>query len=148
MRSALTLRIVLSLLCLGWSVTSRADVVVIVHPDNPLQSLSPREVSDLYLGRSRAFRNAGDKQSLAANIYEQADSPLRDAFFRSLNGMGIRQLNAYWARLRFSGEVLPPPALPDSRSVVDTVRRDRLGIGYVHASEVDGSVKIVLRLRD
>jgi len=149
MRRSLPARIVVSLLCLAWSLASAADVVVIVHPDNPLQSLSQREVSDLYLGRARSFQNGDDRTPLLARIYEQpAESPLRDAFFRSLNGMNIKQLNAYWARLRFSGEVLPPTVLPNSRSVVDTVRRDRNAIGYVHSSEIGDSVKIVLRLKE
>ena len=62
--------------------------------------------------------------------------------------MSLKQLNAYWARLRFSGEVLPPMTLPDSQLVLDAVSRTRGGIGYVDAALVDGSVKVVLRLKE
>lgn len=141
--------LVLGLFSLAWSLAAGADVVVIVHRDNPLQAMTAREVSDLYLGRARSFGNSEKKALASASIYEQSeDSPLRETFFRSLNGMTIKQLNAYWARLRFSGEVLPPEALPDSRAVVEAVKRDRNGIGYVHSSEVNDSVKIVLRLKE
>ncbi len=138
MRANLTISAFLCLLCLAWPVAARADVAVIVHPGNPLHTMTTREVSDLYLGRARAL-----------SVYElPADNPLRELFFRSLNGMSIRQLNAYWARLRFSGEVLPPATLADSRAVVDTVSRNPNAIGYVNAAALRDSVKVVLRLKE
>ncbi len=142
MRHILTL--LLGGLCLAWPAAARSDVVVIVHRDNPVRTMTSRQVSDLYLGRARSF-SSGD---LAA-IYEQpGDSPLRETFFHLLNGIDLKQLNAYWARLRFSGEVLPPVSLPDSRSVLTTVRRDRSAIGYVDPAVLDGSVQVVLRLKE
>jgi hypothetical protein len=90
-----------------------------------------------------------DDQKIPAAVYEQPqDSTLRESFFRALNGMNLKQLNAYWARLRFSGEVLPPMVLPDSRLVLDAVSRNRGGIGYIDAALVDTSVKVVLRVRE
>ena len=142
-------RFCLCLLGLVWSLALRAEVCIIVNPDNPVQAMTPREVSDLYLGRARSFVLGEDRAPRPASIYDQADgSPLRETFFRALNGMDIRRLNAYWARLRFSGEVLPPKALPDGKAVLEAVRRDRNGIGYVHASEIDDTVRIVLRLKE
>jgi len=154
MRSTMTFRTIVSLLCLAWSAGCWADVYIIVNRENPLQSMTQREVSDLYLGRVRSFGESMKETSWSASIYEQPeDSHLREIFFRCLNGMSIKQLNAYWARLRFSGEVLPPKALPDSKAVVEAVKRDRNAIGYVHSSEAPDSVKndavkIVLRLKE
>lgn len=144
MRRILTPLIIICLLCLA--VVARADIAVIVHPDNPVPSMTQQEVSNLYLGRTRSFGVDGHNP---ASIYEQpADSSLREVFYRALNGMDIKQLDAYWARLRFSGEVLPPAPLPDSRSVVDAVSRRRNAIGYVDATTVSSSVKVVLRLKE
>lgn len=131
----------------GLAPVRAGEIVVIVNPNNPVSTMTAREVSDLYLGRSRSF--VQDEQRLPAAVYEQPqDSVLRESFFRVLNGMNLRQLNAYWARLRFSGEVLPPMALADGRMVLDAVSRTRGGIGYVDAAQVDGSVKVVLRLKE
>lgn len=139
--------IFLCLLGLAGFVTARADVVVIVHPDNPVQTLTPRQVSDLYLGRTRSI-GAGE-QKIAVSIYEHPiDSHLRKSFFRCLNGMDIKQLNAYWARLRFSGEILPPISLPDNHSVLDIVSHNRNAIGYVDADATSNAVKVVLRLKE
>ena len=150
MRRNLIRRTFAFLLWLALPLGACADVVVIVHPDNPVRTMTPREVSDLYLGRSRAFVTGDQTPLLPATIYEQpADSHLRESFFRVLNGMPISQLNAYWARLRFSGEVLPPVALADSRTILEAVSRNRGAIGYVDAAAVSGpSVRVVLRLKE
>ena len=150
MRNNTLLRLFGFLLCLAWPLVTRAEVVVIVHPDNPLRNLTPGQVSDLYLGRNRTFSIGDQKELLLASIYEHpTNSRLRENFFRTLNGMPISRLNAYWARLRFSGEVLPPVALADSHEMLEVVSHNRSAIGYVEAAEVRGSsVKIVLRLKE
>ncbi|MDM4765146.1 phosphate ABC transporter substrate-binding protein [Pelomonas sp. SE-A7] len=133
---------------LAWPLIAGADLVVIVHPDNPLKALQPRQVSDLYLGRTRQFAGA-DVTAQPALVYEQpSGSVVRQRFFSALNGMEIKQVNAYWARLRFSGEVLPPPILADSLAVREAVSQDRMAIGYIDAALLNASVKPVLRLKD
>lgn len=147
MRGRHLLPLLVCLLGLAWPLTTRAEIVVIVHPENPIQTLTAKQVSDLYLGRNRHFYPEAEQAGQAATIYEHTtDSPLREKFFRSLNGMSMNQLNAYWARLRFSGEVLPPATTADSRSMLDAVKRNRNAIGYVDSTAVDASVKIVLRI--
>jgi ABC-type phosphate transport system substrate-binding protein len=139
----------LLLLCLAWPVRSVADIAVIVHPDCPVQSMTSRQVSDLYLGRARSVESADQGYPLIVSIYEQpSDSPVRETFFRTLNGMRIGQVNAYWARLRFSGEMLPPTSLNDMRSAIDIVARNKNAIAYVDAKLVNRSVKVVLLLKE
>ncbi len=137
----------LCLFCLAWPMAVLADIAVVVHPDNPVSSMTQREVSDLYLGRARSYNVPG--QRISAVVYEHTvASPLREAFFRSLNGMSLNHLNAYWARLRFSGEVLPPQGLADSQAVIEVVSRNPAAIGYVDAAYLNNSVKVVLRLKE
>ncbi len=121
-----------------------SEIAIIAHRDSPLQSLTASEVSDLYLGRSRSL--SADSARLLALYEHPSDHELRARFFHRLNGMTLKQLNAYWARLRFSGAVLPPDTLPNSRAVVEAVGKNRVAIGYVDASAVDISVKVLLRL--
>ena len=137
--------LIFALLC---PVQVRADLCVIVHPDNPVQTLTASQISDLYLGRARGFDSNGLTNSTHATIYEQPEnSPLREAFFRSINGMSLNRVTAYWARLRFSGQVLPPEGLPDSRTVLNKVNTNPNAIGYIESDLVDRSVKVVLRLK-
>jgi ABC-type phosphate transport system substrate-binding protein len=62
--------------------------------------------------------------------------------------MSLKRLNAYWARLQFSGAVQPPPEISDSQSVRDLVRHNKNAIGYIEASQVDDSVRVILLLKD
>lgn len=124
------------------SSLAAAEVVVIVNQQGPLQSITPREVSDLYLGRTRNFASG----EVALVLEQPRDSAIRQAFFGAVNGMPIRQVNAYWARLQFSGEVQPPITLNNSQEVKARVSQHRNAIGYIDASLVDNSVKVVQRL--
>jgi ABC-type phosphate transport system substrate-binding protein len=130
-------------------MTSFADIAVIVHPDSPVQRMTPRQVSDLYLGRARSFDLDDQTNTMSASVYEQpSDSVVREVFFRTLNGMRISQVNAYWARLRFSGEMLPPSSLDDMRAALDVVARNKNAIAYVDAKMVNRTVKVVLLLKE
>lgn len=122
----------------------RAEIVVICHLDNPVKALSARQVSDIFLGRSRTFPGGAG----ALILEHRRDARMREEFFRALNGMTLKQLNAYWARLQFSGEVQPPQSLDDSAAVLEAVRKDAAAIGYVDAAAVDNSVRVVLRLKE
>lgn len=121
-----------------------SEIAVVVNTENPVDSLTTKEVSDFFLSRRRVFPS-GDAVLV---IEQQRDSKLRDIFFRLLNGMTIKQLNAYWARLQFSGEIQPPESLPDNKAVLEAVQKNRNAIGYVDATSLDNSVKIILRLKE
>jgi ABC-type phosphate transport system substrate-binding protein len=124
------------------------DFSVIVHPNNPVVSLTAEQVSDLYLGRSRNFETGNRTNAGRAIILEHPENaPIRSEFYRALNGMSISRLTVYWARVRFSGQILPPQQLPNSQQIIETVKNQQFAIGYVESHLVDRSVKVVLRLK-
>ncbi|MBF0463013.1 MAG: hypothetical protein HQL87_16715 [Magnetococcales bacterium] len=133
------------LLWIGWLAQgSAADVTVIVNKDNPTTAMEPARVSDLYLGRSRVFPNGEP-----AHVLEQPrDSLLREQFFRRVNGMSLNQVNTYWARLTFSGRVLPPVVQKDSAAARTAVEADAKAIGYVDEGTLPPSVSPVLGLHE
>ncbi len=119
------------------------EIAVVVALDSPLQQITTREVSDIYLGRLKA--TAGEKLLVLDHPRESA---LRERFFKQLNGMDLRRLNAYWARLQFSGETQPPVSLDDNKSVLEMIQRNRHAIGYVDSSAIGGSVRTVLMIKE
>ncbi|MBF0158071.1 MAG: hypothetical protein HQL58_00955 [Magnetococcales bacterium] len=120
------------------------NMVVIVHPANPITSLSPAQVSDLYLGRIRIFPNG----QYAQVIDWSRDSPERQYFFQRINGMSLNQVNTYWARLTFTGRVLPPQSVGNSHEVLKVIMDNETAIGYINSSEVTPAVREVLRLHE
>lgn len=138
----LPLLLALSLCCL--TRLALADIIVIVHPESPLPQMNAQEVSNLYLGRQRST-HAGERLLI---LDQPRDSELRSRFFNRLNGMSLRSVDAYWARLQFSGDSQPPIPLPESATIVATVRSNRLAIGYIDAAHVPDGVRPLLTLRE
>lgn len=132
------------LLAFGSLRPASADIAVVAHPDCPLVSLTQKQVSDLYLGRRLSLGKPEPMQILD----QPASSPLRERFFMLINGMDLRRVNAYWARLQFSGDTQPPTPLADSRQIVEAVARNRCTIGYVDPAYVTAGVRTVLLVRE
>lgn len=124
------------------------EIAVVLNSSNPVTKLTQREISDIFLARRKVFPLSG----AAPFVLEQPrNSLLRKNFFRLLNGMEIRQVNSYWARLQFSGEVQPPKVLPNSQAVIEFVRNNPDAIGYVEAASIDGvegKVRAIFYLKD
>ena len=121
-----------------------AELVLIANPKSGITQLGKDDVVNIYLGRYRRLPSG----LTAEPVDQPADSELRARFYRQLVGKNMTEINAYWARLRFSGDVLPPHALPNYRAVVDAVRRNPKGIGYVDAGTATDAVRVVLRLKE
>lgn len=138
------LRVCLALCCaLAWGV-AQADIFVIVNAANPVRQLSNQEVADLYLGRARSYPNG-----TPVLILDQANSRSeREQFFRLLLNMPLAQVNAYWARLTFTGRQSPPEVRNDDQAVVASVSRSVQAIGYIGSRPQHPDVHIILQLHD
>jgi hypothetical protein len=125
-------------------LAARADIYVVVHSANPLRALTQKEATDLFMGRTRAFAS-GD---FALPFDLPRDSATRAAFYFALTGMSPAQLSSYWARLMFTGQTMPPQALPAEAAMIDIVKRNPSAIGYLSAEPADQSLRTVLVLKD
>lgn len=116
-----------------------AGMAVIVHPSTATETMSREQVSHVFLGRVKTLPS-GETATVIDTL------PQREAFYRGLVGKGLAEINAYWARLRFSGRTQPPLQMNDARAVIDRVASVPGSIAYVDAALVDRRVKTVFRL--
>jgi len=116
-----------------------AELVVILSPKSGVEQLSRDEVVNIFLGRLRQLPTG-----VAA---EPLDLPARSAdkalFYSLLVNKDLAAINAYWARLVFSGQTSPPRALGDEEEVVRQVAERPGVIGYVRREAADKRVKVV-----
>ena len=119
-----------------------AEILVIVNTDNPTTELSSRQIVDLYMGRNQSFPNGESAFPLDLS----PDSSLRGQFYRSLTDKSVAQVNAYWARLLFTGRATPPRVMADSPTVMRAVRENRGAIGYIDSADLEQGVKVVGRV--
>ena len=134
----------IALLLAPASVPVSADIAVIVNTSNSVRQLSTNQLADLYLGRTRVFPDG--EYALVLDLGK--DIPLRERFMNALTGMNARQVNSYWSRMMFTGQVLPPQQLPDEKTVLNTVKRNPGAIGYVSSQMSDPAVRTVLTLKN
>jgi hypothetical protein len=122
----------------------RADFYIVVHASNPQRALTQKEAVDLFMGRSRAFAN-GD----FALIFDlPRDHPRRAAFYLALTGMSVAQVNSYWSRLMFSGQSVPPQALPDETAVAGILRRNPSALGWLSKEPTESGLRTVLIIKE
>ena len=123
---------------------AHADIFVVVPAASAVKSMTQKEVVDLYMGRSRAF--AGGDFALPFDLPREHAG--RAAFYRALTGMDPAQINSYWSRLMFSGQVMPPQPLPGEAQMADVVKRNPSAIGYLLQEPADKGLRVVLVLKE
>lgn len=118
-----------------------ADVVVIVHPDNPINALSKQEIANLFLGNLKNF--PGGK--LAIPVHLNNKNSLQKQFLSHILNRTVYQFKAHWARMVFVGTIEPPLELATPQEVKLYVANNSSAIGYVDEAFVDHSVKVVFK---
>ncbi|MEE9424738.1 MAG: hypothetical protein V3V18_07135 [Methylococcales bacterium] len=122
--------LLLFLLLSNSALLASAEIVVIGNLDNELTSLTKKQVQEIFLGRTRNYSNG--VRALPFNVPD-----LRIEFYEKLTNRPIEQINAYWARLIFSGQASPPSDRPDQKSVINTVKNAKGVIAYIERKQLD-----------
>ena len=138
----LSLLSLLTLLTLLATPLAEAEPVVVVNAGSTIVSLSRDQVINIFLGRYRQFPSG----VTAMPIDQPAEHPLKAQFYRLLVNKDLAEINAYWARLIFSGKTTPPRQAASSAEVLDWLANTHGAIGYVDRNMVDARLRIVLEL--
>lgn len=101
--------------------------LVVVNENADLTELSQKQVLSLFLGRAQ-FLPSGSR---VKTIDYPVDSKVRADFYLSLTGKNIADIDAYWARLRYSGRASPPQPLADSNAIMAMVRQQKAALAYL-----------------
>ncbi|MEQ8803101.1 MAG: phosphate ABC transporter substrate-binding protein [Haliea sp.] len=117
----------------------RAELVVIMHPDSALPSLSRQAIVNIFMGRH--FRLPG-----GGAVVPVDNQCCREQFYRDLVDKTLPEINSYWARLVFSGRGSPPQKISTDAEMLDLVSQNPGVIGYVERSVVDARVTVVYAL--
>ncbi len=118
-----------------------AELVLVVHKNNPNSVLSRSQVIDLYMGKYIAFPDG----SKAVPVDIENDLETRTKFYDSLVGMPLARVNAYWSKVKFSGRARPPTQQKDEKAILDFVMETENAIAYVYENSVTSDLKVVYR---
>lgn len=121
-----------------------ADWVLVANPKAGIERLSQDEVTNIYLGRYRRLASG-----VTAEPIDQApDSTLRARFYRHLVGKSLAEINAYWARLVFSGKTQPPRVVGNSEEALQLVAHNVAALAYVERGKADSRVRVVFEMAE
>ena len=116
------------------------NVVVIVNKDND-HTVDKALVTKIYSGEVKAWNN-GDK-ILPLDLLE--NDPERVSFSNDIVGKSVTSLKFAWAQMMFAGTAVPPKEVQSDADVKKYVSDNQNAIGYIKASSVDDSVKVVIK---
>lgn len=126
-------------LMLAGTLALAQDVVPVVSAKSPIAHLDSAQVADIFLGKTSRFPDG----SIAVPVDLGEDSPVRDKFYAQFTGKSPAQVKAYWSKIIFTGRGQPPRQAADSTEVKRIVHDDPHAIGYIEASQVDSSVRVL-----
>jgi hypothetical protein len=143
MRTLLKIPVVLLAACFAAGAFA-GDIVVIVNPASGVHEMTRAQVADVFMARDRHLPTGVTALPLDMDI----QSIERREFYSKLLRKSVPEINAYWARLLFSGRATPPQQIPDSNAALKAVAENKGAIAYLDKKDVDSRVKVVLELVD
>lgn len=122
-------------------VTAHAEVVVVMSARSDVATLTPAQVSQIFLAKSSSLPGGGR----AVAIDQAEGAAVRDAFYTKVTSRDAAQLRAYWSQLMFTGKAQRPKQVTGDAAVKREVAATAGAIGYIDSASVDASVKVVLK---
>ncbi|MCC2615181.1 phosphate ABC transporter substrate-binding protein [Aestuariibacter halophilus] len=124
--------------CLLCASPAFAGYVVIVNAGNGAE-VSMSDVKKIYLGKKGAFSNGENAIPITLSEGDAVRGQFNDGVLNKNEGQYV----AYWSKMVFTGNGVPPREVATMQEVKDLVAKNPSTIGFIDESLVDGSVKVV-----
>lgn len=113
--------------------------LVIVHPENPTQSMNYTQVSDMFLTKTTRW----DDRTVVTPVDLQSGSPIREAFSNEIHQKSVASVESYLHQQIFSGRAKPPLVVESEAEVVEFVNKNSGAIGYISSDFEPFGVRVV-----
>ena len=116
------------------------DLAIIVNKTNPIEAMTLAELRNVFLAERSRWPNGRRVTITMLDI----GNPEREVVLRTVYRMREADFNRTFLRARFTGEATEEPKLLASpNNMVRFIFNAPGAIGYVRASSLDGSVKVL-----
>jgi ABC-type phosphate transport system substrate-binding protein len=120
------------------SIAGEERFKIIVHPDNPSDTVSRDFLRDAYLKKATEWHG-----ETLRPIDLSSKHAVRDHFIKEVIRKSASQLRTYWNQQVFSGKGVPPPEVASVADVVAYVVSHPGAVGYVPADAAVGTAKVI-----
>lgn len=125
------------------------NIAVIVNEKSPVfsgnkTSLDVKEVKDIYLGKTRFWKEG------AIKAVNHKDKALLAPFVEKVCNMHISDYQGHWVRMELEMGLSSPKVMEVSKDIIRFVQYEKNAIGYVWESEAQNvpGIRIVLLLNE
>ena len=126
----------------GATAARTADIVIIANLGVAATTLTPEELSGIYLLRKRTWQD-GTK---IIPVNREAGSRTRTIFTVRILRQQQSILNSYWDKMYFKG-VMPPLVQESDQAVLAFVQNVPGAVGYLSASTALKNVKVLAEIK-
>ena len=123
------------------SLPAAAEVAIIANPNSGAPELDAKTAKKLFLGKIQSLPG----MSTLTLVGQPDSSPTKAEFAKKVTKKGLDKYKAYWSKMIFSGKAVPPKELANDAEVKAYVSSHADAVGYVDASAVDDSVKVLFK---
>lgn len=116
-------------------VVARDAIAVIVHPDNPINQLTLKEISDIYTGKIQNWNELGGEDRPIVRLSRETNSGTHVYFLEEVIRLGNSD-----DKTIFSANTL---LLPSSEGIIAEVRENPNAIGYDGLGYITEEVKVL-----
>jgi ABC-type phosphate transport system substrate-binding protein len=107
---------------------------VIVHFENPNESLDLKKMKKIFLGKIKAWPKSKNKIAL---VDLPDDSPAKKEFSEKILGKSVEYMSAHWQKQIFGARGKAPKKVSSAPEAIQAIAQDPDAVGYVA-----GSVKL------
>jgi ABC-type phosphate transport system substrate-binding protein len=124
----------------AWAANPEVCFSVVVHADNPTTEIEVAKLGKMLMKKQKRW----DHGATVVPVNQNDKSAVRKSFTKAVHGKSSSAIQTYWQRMIFSGRDVPPREMKTDQEVLDLVKGEPGGVGYVGCKAVPSSgVKIL-----
>jgi ABC-type phosphate transport system substrate-binding protein len=124
-------------------ITKAEDFVIIANINQDIISLSPEEISDIFLKRTKRW----DDGSKIIPVDLSSDSKMRKSFTEKIHQKKVSNIRAYWQQCLFSGKHSPPLEFKSEKNMLEYIKNNPGAVGYVSSkNDFSGLTKVRIQV--
>jgi len=128
----------LLILSLPGQARTEERFIIVVHKENNLKKVSHYQIKQIFLGKSRTWKD-GSSITLVMN----KNDDIHESFTRTMLQKSPTQLSVYWKKILYSGASMLPLAVKDDEAVKSYLNVHKNAISYIAADSLDRQVRQV-----
>ena len=125
------------MLALSWSAPAATQapekVSVGVNEGEAVMELSEEQVRDLFMGKKIVL--PGNAKRVV--LFDCPDKAVREAFYQRVARKTDVQMRAYWTRMQFTGEGVPPQKPADTAELRQKMATTEGAVGYCKPEDIE-----------